>query len=133
MIWPRQCHFLTWCFVVQYSLWISIRNYVLKLARAVITSKITSVILDKQKSEDDLTEDFLSILKRLEITKLFYKNRAYISKVMKISSLFKLKSQMRFLQEFWTCQVRIYINSFKNTYYVNNKFQNERFSIKTLW
>ena len=76
------------------------RNYVLKLARAVITSKITSVILDKQKSEDDLTEDFLSILKRLEITKLFYKNRAYISKVMKISSLFKLKSQMRFLQEF---------------------------------
>ena len=91
------------------------------------------MILDKQKSEDDLTEDFLSISKLLEITKLFYKNRAYISKVMKISSLFKLKSQMRFLQEFWTCQVRIYINSFKNTYYVNNKFQNERFSIKTLW
>ena len=72
------------------------QKYALKISRTVINSKCASVILDKQKSEDDLTEDFLSILKPLEITEMFHKNRAYISKVMKISSLFKQKSQTRF-------------------------------------
>lgn len=40
------------------------------MPRTVIFSKIASVILDKQKSEDDLTEDFLSIMKTTEITKI---------------------------------------------------------------
>ena len=69
----RQCHFLTWCFVVQYSLWISMCNWVWKMPRTVIFSKIASVILDKQKSEDSLSEDFLSILNPSEITKLLWK------------------------------------------------------------
>ena len=65
----RQCHFLTWCFVVQYSLWISMCNWVWKMPRTVIFSKIASVILDMEKLEDCLSEDFLSILKPSEITK----------------------------------------------------------------
>ena len=41
--------------------------------RTVISSKIASVILDKQKSEDDLSGDFLSIMKTTEITKIHEK------------------------------------------------------------
>ena len=69
MLMHRQCHFLTWCFVVQYSLWISMCNWVWKMPRTVIFSKIGSVILDMEKLEDCLSEDFLSILKPSEITK----------------------------------------------------------------
>ena len=42
------------------------------MPRTVIFSKIASVILDKQKSEDSLSEDFLSILNPSEITKIMY-------------------------------------------------------------
>ena len=66
--WSRQCHFLTWCFDVQYSLWISMCNWVWKMPRTVIFPKIASVILDMEKLEDCLSEDFLSILKPSEIT-----------------------------------------------------------------
>ena len=45
------------------------RKYVLMTSSTVIFSKITSVILELQKSEAYQIEDFLSILKLSEITK----------------------------------------------------------------
>ena len=45
-------------------------NCVLKMPWTVISSKIASVILELQKSEVVWSEDFLSILKPSEITKI---------------------------------------------------------------
>ena len=45
-------------------------NYVLKLPRTLILHKITSVILEMEKLNHLLNEDFLSILKPSEITKI---------------------------------------------------------------
>ena len=44
----------------------------MKMLWTVIITKIASLILEKEKSEDVLTEDFLSILKPSEITKIYY-------------------------------------------------------------
>ena len=46
------------------------RNYVLMMPWTVIISKIASVILDLQKYEDLQYEDFLSILRTSETTKI---------------------------------------------------------------
>ena len=48
-------------------------NYVLKLPRAPILHKITSVILEMEKLNHLLNEDFLSIMKPSEITKILKK------------------------------------------------------------
>ena len=58
-------------------------NLVLKMSRTVIFSKIASVILDMEKSEDLQQEDFLSILKPSEITR-YGKNWIEISQKIKI-------------------------------------------------
>ena len=49
------------------------RKYVLKLPHIVISSNIASVILVLKISKTDQTEDFLSILKPSEITKIHQK------------------------------------------------------------
>ena len=49
------------------------QNNVLKKPWGLIFLKIASPILDRQNSKEDQTEDFLSILKPSEITKIYRK------------------------------------------------------------
>ena len=61
------------------------------MPRTVIFSKIASVILDMEKLEDCLSEDFLSILKPSEITKRWIEIKEIQSHYMNKKFLFTFR------------------------------------------